>query len=391
MTAAVTEEQLLDTSGVVRVLVVDDTPTLRMLIRLALTGTGFEVVGEAGDGLAGLEQAKALQPDLVLLDLAMPVMDGLEALPLIRASLPSTRVVIVSGFDRRAMEDQVIAAGADAYLQKGLSPDAILVELRRLFPAAQPTSDHSPTARAPKRIPELVPLPRPPGRSDRAAELEDELQELLYVVSHDVAEPVHVIKGFAERLARRAHTDEEAEFCEYILSAADRLQNLLDDLLQYARAGQAELPRELLDLRRLIDGVLAGLDSRLAASGARVTTVDLPREVVASRFVLTQVLHNVVGNAVKFTRPGVPAQVQIEGGTTPEGDLVLRVTDNGIGIPEKQQERIFAPFKRLHSRERYDGSGIGLAICRRLLARCGGLISVESHEQGSTFVIEVPQ
>jgi two-component system sensor histidine kinase/response regulator len=386
MTATMTEE-LLDARGVVRVLVVDDTPTLRMLTRLALAGTGFEVVGEAGDGLAGLEQAKALQPDLVLLDLAMPVMDGLEALPLIRAALPQVRVVIVSGFDRRAMEEQVIAAGADAYLQKGLSPDNIVDELRRLFPAAQSSPETAPRT----RLPELVPSPRLSVAPDRARELEEELQELLYVVSHDVAEPVHVIKGFAQRLARRAHSDEEAEFCEYILSAADRMQDLLDDLLHYARAGQAELPRELLDLRRLTDGVLAGLESRLAESGARVTTGDLPREVVASRFVLTQVLHNVVGNAVKFTRPGVPAQVRIEGATTPAGDLVLRVRDNGIGIPDKQLERIFAPFKRLHSRERYPGSGIGLAICRRLLARCGGRISVESSDEGSTFVIEVPR
>jgi signal transduction histidine kinase len=390
MTAAVSQE-LLGASGVVRVLVVDDTPTLRMLTRLALAGTGFDVVGEAGDGLAGLEQAKALQPDLVLLDLAMPVMDGLEALPLIRAALPRVRVVIVSGFDRRAMEDQVIAAGADAYLQKGLSPEVMVGELRRLFPAAQA----EPVEATPSRLPELVPTPRPSdgGAEDggRAAQLEEELQELLYVVSHDVAEPVHVIKGFAQRLARRAHSDEEAEFCEYILSAADRMQALLDDLLQYARAGQAELPRELLDLRRLTDGVLAGLESRLVESGARVTTGELPREVVASRFVLTQVLHNVVSNAVKFTRTGVPALVRIEGETTPDGGLVLRVRDNGIGIPDKQQERIFAPFKRLHSRERYAGSGIGLAICRRLLARCGGQISVVANDDaGSTFVIEVP-
>lgn len=386
MTAAVNEE-LLESRGVVRVLVVDDTPTLRMLTRLALGGTGFDVVGEAGDGLAGLEQAKALQPDLVLLDLAMPVMDGLEALPLLRAALPRVRVVIVSGFDRRAMEDQVIAAGADAYLQKGLSPDSMVSELRRLFPAVEP----EPVAAAEARLPEMVPSPRTPRASQRAKELEEELQELLYVVSHDVAEPVHVIKGFAQRLARRAHSDEEAEFCEYILSAADRMQELLDDLLEYARAGQAELPRELLDLRRLTDSVVAGLESRLAEAGARVTTGDLPREVVASRFVLTQVLHNVIGNSVKFTRPGVPAQVRIEGETTANGDLVLRVRDNGIGIPDKQQERIFAPFKRLHSRERYPGSGIGLAICRRLLARCGGRIYVESAGEGSTFVIEVPR
>src|SRR5205085_10100134 len=113
---------------------VDDTPSLRMLTRLALDDTGFEVVGEAGDGLAGVNIVKELRPDLVLLDLAMPVMDGLEALPLMRAAVPTTRAVILSGFDRRAMENQVIEAGADGYLQKGTPPDALIQSLRRLFP-----------------------------------------------------------------------------------------------------------------------------------------------------------------------------------------------------------------------------------------------------------------
>jgi signal transduction histidine kinase len=324
-----------------------------------------------------------MMPDLVLLDLAMPVMDGLEALPLLRQALPGGRVVILSGFDRRAMEEQVIAAGADAYLQKGLSPQAILAELRRIFPEVQPEESVP-------RLRDLVPPPRATATPDRVSQLEEELQELLYVVSHDVSEPVHVIKGFAQRLARRAHSDEEAEFCEYILSAADRMQELLDDLLQYARAGQAEVPRELLDLRRLVDGVLAGMESTLVESGARVTTGDLPRNVVASRFVLTQVLHNVVANAVKFTRPGVAAQVRIEAEPAADGGCVIRVSDNGIGIPERQEERIFAPFKRLNSRDRFPGSGIGLAICRRLLSRCGGRIWVEAAADGSTFCIEVP-
>ena len=137
MAEQVVQPSAVEPSTVVRVLVVDDTPTLRMLTRLALSGTGFEVIGEASDGQEGIEQAILLQPDLVLLDLAMPVMDGLEALPLMRQALPNGRVVIVSGFDRRAMEDQVIAAGAHAYLQKGLTPQAIVAELRRLFPFAQ--------------------------------------------------------------------------------------------------------------------------------------------------------------------------------------------------------------------------------------------------------------
>jgi two-component system sensor histidine kinase/response regulator len=369
----------------VTVLVVDDTPSLRALTRLALQGTGFEVVGEAGDGLEAVEQAERLRPDLVLLDLAMPVMDGLEALPLLRRALPAAKVVIVSGFDRKAMESQVLDAGADAYLQKGLAPEVSLEALRRLFPGAPAAT---------------VPPPRPAAdalrtvaqqeQDDRLGQLEEELEELLYVLSHDLSEPVHIISGFAQRLARRARTDEDGEFCEYILEASERMQQLLDGLLEYARAGRGELPQELLDCPRVVDRVVAGLGRALADSGGRVTVGDLPHQLVTNRLVLTQVLHNLVGNAVKFVRPGVPPQVLVDAATA-AGIVTFRVSDNGIGIEPEQHERIFQPFKRLHSRERYPGSGIGLAICRRLVHRQGGRIWLESGEDGSTFFVELPQ
>jgi len=367
----------------VRVLVVDDTPALRVLTRAVLEGTGFEVVGEAGDGLAGVNLAAQLRPDLVLLDLAMPVMDGLEALPRLRAELPDVKVVIVSGFERRAMESQVIEAGADAYVQKGLPPQAMLAVLQTLFPGV------------PAELASRVPAPRPPqpiievAADERVKALEEDLEELLYVVSHDLSEPVHVIKGFAERLARRVRSDEEGEFCEFIVGAADRMQLLLDDLLTYARAGSGELPQELLDCRRVVDNVVAGLGTATTRNGARVVVGDVPRSLVASRLVVTQVLHNLIGNALKFTRPGIPAAVRVEahdGG----GHITFRVQDNGIGIDPAQAERVFQPFTRLNSRESYEGSGVGLAICRRLVERSNGRIWLESDGAGTTFYVELP-
>lgn len=123
--------------GPVRVLIVDDTAGLRLLMRVVLEEAGFEVVGEAGDGLSGLRLATELRPDLVLLDMAMPVMDGLEALPRLRSDVPCAKVVVISGFERQAMERQVMEGGADAYLQKGLGPDEILAVLYALFPDDQ--------------------------------------------------------------------------------------------------------------------------------------------------------------------------------------------------------------------------------------------------------------
>lgn len=371
----------------VRVVLVDDTPSLRMLTRLALDGTGFEVVGEAGDGLAGVNVVRQLQPDLVLLDLAMPVMDGLEALPLMRAAVPTLRVVIVSGFDRRAMESQVMEAGADGYLQKGLPPDTLVQGLQRLFPAVQDASSLVP---APRREEAATVVPEAESAlAERLAVLEEDMEQLLYVVSHDLSEPVHVIKGFAERLARRAHSDDEGEFCEFIISSADRMQQLLDDLLDYARSGRSDVPVELLDCRRLVDNVLAGLGTAIADRSARVTVGELPRDVVTSRLVLTQVLHNLVANSLKFVDPGTPPQIRIEGSVR-NGTATFRVSDNGLGIDAGQEERIFEPFKRLHSRDAFPGSGIGLAICRRLVERLGGRIWAEPQDSGSTFVMELP-
>jgi two-component system, sensor histidine kinase and response regulator len=368
---------------VVRVVVVDDTPALRALTRAVLDGTGFEVVGEAGDGLAGVNVATELEPDLVLLDLAMPVMDGLEALPRLRAALPHARVVIVSGFERRAMESQVLDAGADAYLQKGLPPDAMLAVLQGLFPdaAADPAGVTVPR-------PRQEPAART-GAEERVRALEEDLEELLYVVSHDLSEPVHVVKGFAERLARRVRSDEEGEFCEFILGAADRMQQLLDDLLAYARAGRGELPQELLDCRRVVDNVLAGVQTAASRSGGRVTVGELPRSFVCSRLVLTQVLHNLVSNALKFARPGVPPLVHVEA-SEGSGTVLFRVADNGIGIDPTQSHRVFQPFTRLNARDAYPGSGVGLAICRRLVERADGRIWVEPAPQGATFYVELP-
>ncbi|MDP9181543.1 MAG: response regulator [Actinomycetota bacterium] len=366
----------------IRVLVVDDTPALRVLMRAVLEGTGFDVVGEAGDGLSGVTLATELRPDLVLLDLAMPVMDGLEALPRLKAELPDCKVVIVSGFERRAMEAQVVEAGADAYVQKGLPPQAMLAVLESIFPGVQ--TDLAGRVPVPRR-----PEPPPAETDERIQHLEEDLEELLYVVSHDLSEPVHIIKGFAQRLARRVRTDEEGEFCEFIVEAADRMQQLLDDLLTYARAGRGELPQELLDCRRVVDSVVAGLTSTTTRNGARVTVGDLPRSLVASRLVVTQVLHNLLANALKFTRPGVPAQVRLDARDS-GGHITFRVKDSGIGLDSDQSERIFQPFTRLNAREAYPGSGVGLAICKRLVERSNGRIWVESQADGTTFFVELP-
>ncbi len=203
-------------TGNVRVLVVDDTPALRMLMRAVLDDTDFEVVGEAGDGLTAISLAAELRPDLVLLDLAMPVMDGLEALPRLRTEVPSAKVVIVSGFERRAMERQVTEAGADAYVQKGVAPDEFLEVLHGLFPH---------TLEAIKDV--TLDLP------DQLSEL----LELLTSLSCELVEPVTVLTQLSARLQERVATEEERELCAGVGRTADQLRDLVAELL--ARSAHA--------------------------------------------------------------------------------------------------------------------------------------------------------
>jgi signal transduction histidine kinase len=121
-----------------------------------------------------------------------------------------------------------------------------------------------------------------------------------------------------------------------------------------------------------------------------VIVEDVPHELVTSRLVLTQVLHNLIANALKFAVPGTPPLVRVSARTA-AGVVTFRISDNGLGIEKGQEQRVFEPFTRLHSRDRFEGSGIGLAICRRLVERLGGRIWVEPQPTGSVFCVELPQ
>ena len=228
----------------------------------------------------------------------------------------------------------------------------------------------------------------------RAAELQRSnaaLEEFAYIASHDLQEPLRMVASYLELLERRhgAHLDTEAvEFLGYAVDGARRMQALINDLLIYSRAGAVAEEPEPTDCNTVMERVLANLQAAIESAQARVLVETLPT-VPGSTTELTQVFQNLIGNAIKFHGER-PPEVAV-GAHAEDGQWVFSVRDNGIGIEPRHAERIFLVFKRLHAPRQYPGTGIGLAICRRVVERRGGRIWVEPAEGGgSVFRFTLP-
>jgi PAS domain S-box-containing protein len=207
-----------------------------------------------------------------------------------------------------------------------------------------------------------------------------ELQQFAYAASHDLQEPLRAMTGFSELLLRNhgnALDGEGREFIAYIIDAASRMQQLIEDLLSYSRLHTRAKPFEQVDLNKVLDTVLLNLTLSVEESGADVEYSDLP-VVVCDRQQIVQLFQNLVGNAIKYRKPDEPPRVKISAVERPR-TWEFTVSDNGIGIKEEFKEVIFHMFQRLHSREEYSGTGIGLALCRRIVERHGGTIWAESE------------
>jgi light-regulated signal transduction histidine kinase (bacteriophytochrome) len=220
-----------------------------------------------------------------------------------------------------------------------------------------------------------------------------ELQDFAYVASHDLAEPLRMITSYLELLKRRydGQLDETAdEFIGYAVGGADRMKALIEDLLAYSRVGSHDLQRGPIDLAELMGLVLEANQRAIEEAGADVR-LSAPLEFVsADPTQLGQLLQRVLANALLFRSADRPPVVEIS--TERErGGVRISVADNGIGIAEAQRERVFKMFARLHGRDEYEGTGMGLAVCRRIADRHGGRIWVESEpDRGSTFHVWLP-
>lgn len=228
-------------------------------------------------------------------------------------------------------------------------------------------------------------------RAEELARSNADLEQFAYAASHDLQEPLRAVASYLELLQRRykGRLDGSADkFITRAVDAAGRMRHQISDLLEYARLTTRGKPFKQSDCSAVFDRVLEDLKVAIDESGAVVTHGDLPT-VTADTTQLTRLFQNLIGNAIKF-RGEQPPRVQVKAQPT-EGGWLFSVRDNGIGIDPEQADRIFLIFQRLHTRREYPGTGIGLALCKKIVERHGGRIWVESEPgEGATFYFTIP-
>jgi PAS domain S-box-containing protein len=220
----------------------------------------------------------------------------------------------------------------------------------------------------------------------------DQLQQFVYVASHDLQEPLRMVSSYTQLLAKRykGRLDSDAdEFIEYAVDGCTRMQALIRDLLVYSRAGTDEKTLREISGESALNTALANLRTTIKESGAIVTHDSLPT-ILTDEMQLAQLFQNLVGNGIKYRSAAIP-QVHVSAAKNGGNEWIFSVRDNGLGIDPQYFEKIFVLFQRLHGQEKFSGTGIGLAICKKIVEQLGGRIWVESQsEKGSTFYFSLP-
>lgn len=224
-----------------------------------------------------------------------------------------------------------------------------------------------------------------------------ELEQFAYVASHDLQEPLRKVASFCQLLERRYGDKLDERGVEYIAFAVDgakRMQVLINDLLTFSRVGRMNTKWTDVHLDTTLDSAVANLSTAIEESGAQITRPKRLPEVMGDPTLLTMLWQNLIGNAVKFRREGVAPHIVVDcrQGTGDRNDQwVLSVSDNGIGIPEDFVEKVFVIFQRLHGRDAYSGTGLGLAMCKKIVEHHGGHVWIDtSYTDGTRFEFTLP-
>ena len=343
--------------------------TLKEEYHLQIARDGGEALGIlAGDDL----------PDLILLDIVMPDMDGYEVCRRIKSDLRTadTPVIFITSMTKEEDEARGFDLGAVDYIMKPFSIPVLRKRIRTHL-------DLNIYRRSlEERNRELASL------NLRLRDSNEDLESFAYAVSHDLREPLRVVINYLT-LLDKSFTADAGSYVKYSTEAVQRMDRMITDLLQYSRIQRQGGEFETLDMKDVLRLATMNLGARIEQTGASVKIGDLP-PIRGDKLQIIRVFQNLIGNALKFTARGVTPMITV-GGKALDGEAVFSVADNGIGIAENDISRLFIPFQRLRDAGEYEGTGIGLALCRKIIERHGGKIWIESMEgKGSVFRFSIP-
>lgn len=360
--------ELVGTVPVTMLITDDDAGDRKQIVRaLNQTDLPYECVEASSieEALAACEQR---QFDCAVIDYRLPGSDGLDGVAVLHRRFPFMFIVMATGQGDATVATEAMKRGASDYIAKeNISGSS----LGRILAAAQQK--------------ELA--------RRKLWQQREELERFADVLVHDLKSPIASIRGFATIISQavrsgKADSGKITGYCDRVVALGERMVALVDTLHEYTKA-DAHVDFEPVDLNQVMENALSNLEQVIAKRAADVTHDDLPT-VFGHASLLEQLLQNLIGNGIKYCEAETPT-VHVTASTVAEFGWRVSVRDNGIGIDAKFHRQIFEPFRRLHDRGKYEGSGLGLATCRKIAERHGGRIWCESNpEGGTTFCFSLP-
>lgn len=384
------------------ILIVDDTPDNLRLLSSMLKDQGYEV-RKAISGKAALLALQTLIPDLILLDIKMPDLDGYQICQQLKAVERTAQIPIIflSALDNINDKIKAFTVGGVDYITKPFQTQEVLVRVethlmtRRL--QQKITEQNLKLAQQNQQLMQEISIRQQVQQelqqlNEELTKANVELEQFAYTASHDLSSPLQIIICYAEIIRRQYQNvlDEEADsYISQISEAGARMRQLIEDLLSYSRAGAQMISYQLTDCHAVVEQAMANLSSEIVAHSAAITYSQLPTLQV-NNTQMVQLFQNLLSNAIKFRRPDETPQIKIAA-ILKDKTWLFSVTDNGIGIENTNFERVFNVFERLNTPQEYPGTGIGAAICKKIVENHGGHIWLDSTlGVGTTFYFTLP-
>ncbi|MBU0468842.1 MAG: response regulator [Candidatus Omnitrophica bacterium] len=389
----------MNNQPITSVLVVDDDNIIRSSLRNYLEDNEYAVF-EASSGADGLKVLEKERVDLVLVDLRMVGMDGLEVLAFVKEKYPKLPIIVLSGAGVISDVIKALRLGAWNYLLKPIEDLSVLKHA--LDNALEKVSLIEQNRKYQENLEKLVKERTAALEHELAARIKTEKQLFLrtqelesysYVISHDLKEPLRNIGAFAHFLNEdysKCLDEKGLEYLYHITSSIKRMSNLVDDLLHLSRIGKRFTEFALVDLNEIIEHAKLELYELIRTNDVVFEIGEMP-QIVCQRTWMIEIFKNLIGNGIKYNE-NAKRIIKINCIESSK-DYAFFVEDNGIGIAEKFHEKIFELFRRLHSRDKYDGTGAGLAVVKTIITQHGGSINVErsSFDRGTTMKFIIPK